>query len=112
MVKTVEKTRNELDGEMSSTWLDRYFEWSIDCAAILEQNKLIQLIVAGKDVPQVEEEENVPAVDEFGRDLSSSKSLSRTKRWGQRRKRCCTRLQEPADVLTRIWTELIEGISK
>mmetsp|Transcript_19488 Transcript_19488/g.43380 ORF Transcript_19488/g.43380 Transcript_19488/m.43380 type:complete len:799 (-) Transcript_19488:1145-3541(-) len=97
MVKTVEQTRNELEGEMSSTWLDRFFDWGIDCAAILERKKLIQSKVAGKDVPQDEEEENVSVVDEFGRDVSSSKSLSRTKRWSQRRKRCCTRLQEPSD---------------
>ena len=97
MVKTVEKTRNGLEGEMSSTLLDRFFEWGVDCAAILEGKNLIHSKIAGKDVPQVEEEEDVSAVDEFGRDLSSSKSLSRTKRWSQRRKRCCIRLQEPSD---------------
>ena len=97
MVKTVEQTRNELEGEMSSTWLDRFFEWGLDCAAMLEQKNLIKSKVVGKDVPQVEEEEKVSAVDEFGRDVSSSKSLSRTKRWSKRRKRCCIRLQEQSD---------------
>eukprot|EP00580_Thalassiosira_gravida_P019713 CAMPEP_0201670902 /NCGR_PEP_ID=MMETSP0494-20130426/28086_1 /ASSEMBLY_ACC=CAM_ASM_000839 /TAXON_ID=420259 /ORGANISM="Thalassiosira gravida, Strain GMp14c1" /LENGTH=823 /DNA_ID=CAMNT_0048152083 /DNA_START=14 /DNA_END=2485 /DNA_ORIENTATION=- len=95
MVEKVEEAKRQLEAEMSWRRLERFWEWGKDCTEVLEKQGLLETKVVGEDCYLDGVNFNnapVQEVDEFGRDLSSMASISRVKRWNQRRKSCIRRL--------------------
>jgi len=97
MVEKVEEAKRQLEAEISWRRIERFWEWGKDCTEVLEKQGLLETKVVGEDCYFDEANfYNAPVqeVDEFGRDLSSMASISRVKRWNQRRKSCIRRLQD------------------
>ena len=95
MVTKVEDAQRKLEAEMTWIRLERFVEWGNDCTEVLESNSLLKNKIMGKDSSLDSSGSILKAVrqvDEFGRDMSSMASMSRVKRWNQRRKRCINRL--------------------
>ena len=101
MVTRVEKAKCKLEAEMTWRRIERFVEWGKDCTEVLQNKGLLKIVLTGENSAVVGTSNDggiqatTPAqVDEFGRDLSMVASLSRVKRWNQRRKRSINRLQD------------------
>ncbi|KAL9183827.1 hypothetical protein ACHAXT_004683 [Thalassiosira profunda] len=94
MVERAEAAKRRLEAEVSWRQMERFWEWSNDCAEVLEKEGLIVKTLGGGSADSAGESQMPAQVDEFGRDMSSMASMARVRRHNQRRKRCLERLRE------------------
>lgn len=97
MVKKAEEARRVLEAEVTIRRMERFLEWGNDCAEVLEKQGLLTHSVMKEQTrlnASNDGDQSLAQVDEFGRDISTLSSITRIKRWNQRRKRCLKRLQD------------------
>ena len=78
--------------EVDVTWkkLERFFEWGEDCTSVLEKQGLLESKFTCNDDSEADQ---APAVDEFGRVVSSKAAMARMKRLDRRQKIQSQRLE-------------------
>ncbi|KAL7486547.1 hypothetical protein ACHAW6_012153 [Cyclotella cf. meneghiniana] len=85
MVDAVTDARMKWEGHVTRMHLQRWWEWGADVRSVLVRRGLLERTIGGDE--EIEDaNEEVAGVDEFGRDLSSMETMTRTKRWEARRR--------------------------